>query len=285
MSTDDEESLCIQVKFQPPESLFRLSNDVMQEGVIYLLVPPMEMLEEWVKDLPELSEEKKQEFLAYWDIAAEKLFEDEELKEISEHEDDGTEKFDNSEDDVLDKEDNRDIAEQLLPFIKSVTELTVNTVLYDLMPLFVTPDEENAKDVRILQMPPSETIMDAITNITPIKKAQNLEKEIEDVVFGMLSSVQTQLESDVAKQVIQSLNKMDDVDQENEDLKEMLVQKYNYQHKALQEATKRLTKRLIEKLDDVMAELCEYVQRGAYSRIHEMMVEDSNNIPGPQFLE
>jgi hypothetical protein len=264
------EMIKVDVPFKPPESIFTLCQDVMTHGVIYLLVPPQEMLLKWIEEdgLYKDNVEKREKFVKYWNFDCDLLNENDGVREEA----------------VVQYEEDKEKPDDILPFLQmfnlAVQEKVIMMVMEKCMPLFTIPQDEDVHEEYC------ESIAESIEKLQPLNKATDLSQEISDMVFDLLTSIKIDLESDTAKKVLSTLTETEDVvDVEFSTAKEELEKKHRYQEIAVKEAQKQLLPIFEDKLDGIMEELCEYLRSRIYSRVEEMFIEDRENLPGPGHME
>src|SRR6478609_4767546 len=54
----------VDLQMQLPLSFYRLTNDVIQHGVIHMLVPPIDLIREWI-DKENVQDDEKERYLSY----------------------------------------------------------------------------------------------------------------------------------------------------------------------------------------------------------------------------
>jgi len=260
------ESINVDVPFKPPESIFSLCNDVLQHGVIHLLVPPQELLSQWMQEdgVYANDQKKKEEFLKNWKFDLQLLNEDDSVREEC-------------------CESLEEKAQEVMPFLQmfilSVQERIVVTVLEQLMPLFVMDEDEDT-----VLSTSSESIADSIAKLQPLNKSADLVPQISEVITELLQSIQVDLESEDAKKILHMIKEIDD-DEEFDKVKSDLEQKHGYKRIAVKTAHDQLLPIFMSQLDSIMVEVCQYLRERIYNRVEEMLLEDRENLPGPQHME
>jgi hypothetical protein len=177
--------------------------------------------------------------------------------------------------------------DDILPFVQmfvvSVQEKIIFMLFEKLLPIFITPhDSENWDNISNL----NDSIADSISKWHPVNKAKDLEINISDALYDLLTSVKLDLESDTAKKVLNDWQKnATGTDIEFSALKDKFEKKHCYSSIAIKEAHQQLLPVFINKLDALMEELCDYIRQRTFTCVEEMLLNDRENLPGPQHLE
>jgi hypothetical protein len=265
----------VDVSIEPPESVFDICNDVIQHAIPHLLIPSSELLSKWLtEDGKYPDEEERKAFLEYFKF---------EIEWLSEKDDEREQIIQSS---VMDSQKIEQIAPVLQSFILLVQEKVFVLVLDRFLNIFLTPKESDVTA--------TETIAESISRVAPINRATDVTTEIEDAVFDLLTSIKLDLETDEAKSVMSMISGNrdgdgeaddEDVNAEFERVMQELSKKHGYEGMAVKQAQTHFVPLLMTKLDGIMEEVCSYLRDRVYQRVEEMLIEDRNSLPGPQYME
>lgn len=299
-----------------PLSFYTLTNDVIHHGVIHMLVPPVELITEWIDKEKEQgihhfqNDKEEQQFLSYMeDLLPPSV--PEILEQIKEDDaDDAADDADDADDvqDMTDTDANADVDEtdvdpskvdpskivlpdegdqkeiyenevhpKITQFSSMVAQKVIFTLFDRLFPLFMKDEKDDLKHI--------QSIPDLIQSIAPKHKATELEGEMENVLFDLLVSIKRDLESDEAKQLLAKLKETDGEYVEYHNLLEKLMKKYNYESFAIKKALERLKPLFMKEIDETIEWICGKMQQQIPQALEEYIVKERNNIPGPMILE
>ena len=227
-----------ELQIQVPHSVFDLTSDVINHGLIYLLIPPPDLVRSWSEtDLD--------------------LFGDDEHKE----------KF------------LKDIYSQVEPTDDDILQ---DSKLTALLPIFKEFGKVIAEKVGIILISRFLPLFTPEDNFKITKKGEDLYKEIDDIMFDLLVSIQLDLETESGKAVIKTLR---DVDDDSDKIVEKMMKKHRYPDISLRVAKDKLTPVILSTIDVRMKEFVEYMEAAITNHYRDLVVKDKTLLSEPEHLE
>src|SRR6478609_2036728 len=151
----------VDLQMQLPLSFYRLTNDVIQHGVIHMLVPPIDLIREWI-DKENVQDDEKERYLSYMASLIPPSIE--ELLEKLESDDDDDSNDVDDDDDRNDEDSNDDV------------DIDVDGV-----------DGVDGKDYEISEKATSKS--DTLLLPTDEKDCETYEKEVHPIISQFSSMV------------------------------------------------------------------------------------------------
>jgi len=272
----DAMSGTIDIRLILPRSIYALVGKVIRHAVLETLVPPVEVVSEWLLEEPAAAQSEQDTLLLNY---VRYLLPDgkEYVEQVSDlptvrlcPETGETTLASSSE---TNDETMSEIKATLEAFTNEIEDLVVQSFFDRLFPLYMD------------SQPNANSIQECVAGFRPWKKSQELREEISDVVFGIVTAIKEHLDGERARFVLEKMKKNDGEFAPLQEMLDALKKKHEYHQQMVKRSSSILTNIFLRDLDVVVEEVCEGMRPQLLNGFGQVILSDRANIPGPMALE
>lgn len=236
------------IELELPESLCNMYVMIIRYGVYHLLIPPSDLLHSWALQDGDLFKSNHSQ---------EKFIQSINCEENEGNEENEENKFKYNENNIDEKDtDNIECIRPILENFGKEIELRItNMLLFEIMPLLDTEIEAKTK-----------------------------EKEISDLLFSLLSSIQHDVNTANGKKILRIFTSPDQKEQNTSIVQKMMI-RHKYEENALMEAHKIVLKMFMNKVDEMVTDITNYMKIAVQKKLTDVFIQERRLLPGPMPLE
>ncbi len=235
-----------------PSSLTDLTNEFIMEGVVALLLPPSDILVQWVTQDSAFTEQERASMLDFIAITDGRAPHGQGHTVLP----------------AFNPDEHEPLKEKTAMFGAALANRFHGYILETLLPLYLN----------------GRFAIDPHEPIVIVKKFHEIESLVEESLHDFVLWVETQLESQEAKQVVHEINGLNHWDKREHTIDELMVRN-GYNRVRVGIVKERLMRMFSTALDTVMEDVAISLKSGITAALIELVEKDKAAIPGPRHLE